>query len=658
MPIMFSIVSARRDRLFGWAVILLAAVAVSIGVQQYTIYGRSTVRHFLSYEQVQLAEALERPSFSPLFLQEAQYTAGEETVWTPEERRAAYYQEHGLDELEAGRYIEPTYTVERTVRPQGMPYAIEVIRIDLNEKLSLTANLYRPYQLSSKTPLLLHPLGCGSRLFQNTEVASPQKLAASFASAGAMVMVMGDLCDNRGFVSGDYVDESFAQGSLYTAGTPFQSSSISNLTWINNLDFLLSRYQFDQSKIAITGYSRGGQITRQVAALDQRIQYIAPVATRTRPYVPFEEFKVNPSNNSPYRFFYDPGTPRDVLASTSSTPFQRFQREGLEYMLLDRKDYHVVLAQEDMGTFESEMQDTLAFMRQANPSISASYEMIPGDHNYDASKRARVYEHLVPLLGLAQPQPEDSLPMLEAVELTSSADYLQQPLNDFYGQLAQEYLERSKSQVKGAADPDSLATLFRIGGRKAGTFVRLNSNTLGGVRTTLLRYDTAEGVSLPLVEVTPPNHKRTVLVLTSRFYPTDIEAAVDSGARVIVVPMLGLGPFRALEASTNNVSIRLNNFGSSFTALHVQILDDVLARYGKTVNVLQTNDTEAGILLTVYRALRPAVAVKVPADLESQFELVGQSNAPSPFLMVYGIVQVFDPLHLYQQLLNTQTAAL
>lgn len=175
----------------------------------------------------------------------------------------------------AGLWPAPPRTA---LEPQHGPrqtfdgYSVETVAIESLPGFYLTSNLYRPLHLSGRAPGLLNPHGHskGGRL-EHTIISSTPARCISFARQGYLAFAY------------DMVGYNDARQIPHHFGTPrdwlWGLGALGLQLWNNvrALDFLLSLPEVDPARVGCVGESGGATQTFLLAAIDERLRYVAPV---------------------------------------------------------------------------------------------------------------------------------------------------------------------------------------------------------------------------------------------------------------------------------------------------------------------------------------------------------------------------------------------
>jgi dienelactone hydrolase len=166
-------------------------------------------------------------------------------------------------------------------------FTVEKLCFQSEPHLYVTANLYLPKHLSAPAPAILYL--CGHTAVVSNDVSYGNKTAYQhhgiwFARNGYACLVLDSLQwgEIRGHHRGTY------DGSRWWwVDRGYTPAGVETWNAIRALDYLDSRPEVDHARVGVTGRSGGGAYTWFVAALDERVKAIAPVAgiTDLRNYV-------------------------------------------------------------------------------------------------------------------------------------------------------------------------------------------------------------------------------------------------------------------------------------------------------------------------------------------------------------------------------------
>ncbi len=158
-------------------------------------------------------------------------------------------------------------------------FTVEKLHFQALPHLYVTANLYLPKNLTNPAPAILYVCGHGRVIVNGVSHGSKaggyQRHGAWFARNGYVCLTidtvsMGEI---MGIHRGTYSEKMWWWNSRgYTV------AGVEAWLAIRALDYLCSRPEVDKERLGMTGRSGGGSYSWTVAALDDRIKVVAPVA--------------------------------------------------------------------------------------------------------------------------------------------------------------------------------------------------------------------------------------------------------------------------------------------------------------------------------------------------------------------------------------------
>jgi dienelactone hydrolase len=179
-----------------------------------------------------------------------------------------------LDPWPARGDLKPVIT--GTVEGDG--YIVEKLQFQSSPGLYVTANLFRPREVTKPLPAVLYV--CGHSLVVKDGISLGGKThyqhhAAWYARHGYVCLVIDtiELGEIRGEHHGTYnKDEWYWPARGYTSAGPEAWNGI------RAIDYLVTRPEVDPKRIGVTGRSGGGAYSWWIAALDERVACAAPTA--------------------------------------------------------------------------------------------------------------------------------------------------------------------------------------------------------------------------------------------------------------------------------------------------------------------------------------------------------------------------------------------
>jgi acetyl esterase/lipase len=157
-------------------------------------------------------------------------------------------------------------------------YTIEKLHFQSSPALYVTANLYVPKDLKVPAPAVLYVCGHGNVVVDRVSYGSKvyyQHHPAWFAEHGYVCLILDtlELAEIRGEHHGT---SRLNQWWWQTLG--YTPAGIECWNAMRAIDYLQSRKEVDPKRIGVTGRSGGGATSWWVAAADERVQCLVPVA--------------------------------------------------------------------------------------------------------------------------------------------------------------------------------------------------------------------------------------------------------------------------------------------------------------------------------------------------------------------------------------------
>ncbi len=191
----------------------------------------------------------------------------------PELRREAA-EMLGLDPMPERTELRPVITG----RLEEDAFTVEKLYFQSRPHLYVTADLYLPRRLAQPAPAILYL--CGHTLVLTNGVSCGNKTAYQehglwFARNGYVCLVVDTLDSGeiRGIHHGTY-----SEGMWWWNARGYTPAGVETWNAIRALDYLAGRPEVDATRLGVTGRSGGGAYSWFLAALDDRVKVIAPVA--------------------------------------------------------------------------------------------------------------------------------------------------------------------------------------------------------------------------------------------------------------------------------------------------------------------------------------------------------------------------------------------
>jgi len=169
-------------------------------------------------------------------------------------------------------------SVQTTGRLELDDIIVEKLHFQSSPGLYVTANLYRPKEISGPLPAVLYVCGHGQVKEGGVSLGNKthyQHHPAWFARQGYISMAIDTI--QLGEIEGIHHGlHRFNRWDWPSRG--YTPAGVEAWNSIRAVDYLVSRSDVDASRIGITGRSGGGAYSWYAAAVDERIQVVAPVA--------------------------------------------------------------------------------------------------------------------------------------------------------------------------------------------------------------------------------------------------------------------------------------------------------------------------------------------------------------------------------------------
>jgi len=157
-------------------------------------------------------------------------------------------------------------------------FLVEKLHFQASPGLYVTANLYLPKGLKNPAPAILYLCGHSQQITNNTSFGNKtgyQHHGEWFARNGYVCLVIDTL--QLGEIQGLHHGTRHL-GLWWWNARGYTPAGVEAWFGIRALDYLCSRPEVDGERIGITGRSGGGSYSWTIAALDDRVKVVAPVA--------------------------------------------------------------------------------------------------------------------------------------------------------------------------------------------------------------------------------------------------------------------------------------------------------------------------------------------------------------------------------------------
>jgi hypothetical protein len=180
----------------------------------------------------------------------------------------------GLDPMPPRSALHPVITGKN----EEKDFTVEKLYFESVPHLYVTADLYLPKPLTNRAPTVLYL--CGHTEVISNGVSYGNKAAYQhhgiwFARNGYVCMVVDTL--QYGEILGHHRG-TYDEGAWWWNSRGYTPAAVETWDAIRALDYLDSRPEVDTNRIGVTGRSGGGAYCWFLAAVDERVKVIAPVA--------------------------------------------------------------------------------------------------------------------------------------------------------------------------------------------------------------------------------------------------------------------------------------------------------------------------------------------------------------------------------------------
>lgn len=180
----------------------------------------------------------------------------------------------GLDPMPERTPLQPVVTG----RIDHEEFTVENLHFQSRPQLYVTANLYLPKHLKEKAPAILYVCGHAKAVKDGVSFGNKTKYhhhGAWFARNGYVCLVIDTL--QLGEIEGVH-HGTYRQNMWWWNARGYTPAGVEAWNSIRAVDYLVARPEVDADRIGVTGRSGGGAYSWFLAALDDRIKCVVPVA--------------------------------------------------------------------------------------------------------------------------------------------------------------------------------------------------------------------------------------------------------------------------------------------------------------------------------------------------------------------------------------------
>lgn len=159
---------------------------------------------------------------------------------------------------------------------QGDNYTVDMLHYQSRPRLYVTANLYRPKNVTKgqRLPAVLYVCGHSGR-GRNGNKTAFQSHGIWFARHGYICLMLDTL--QLGEIASIH-HGTYREGRWWWHSRGYTPAGVECLNGIRGIDYLIGRPDVDTKRIAVTGISGGGAATFWIAAADERVKVVVPVS--------------------------------------------------------------------------------------------------------------------------------------------------------------------------------------------------------------------------------------------------------------------------------------------------------------------------------------------------------------------------------------------
>src|SRR6266704_3129444 len=487
-------------------------------------------------------------------------------------RRRAYLRERMLNDL--GGFPERTPLNARVVGVLQRPgYRIEKVIFESQPHFYVTANLYLPTTGHPPYPAILFPLG-----HEPGGKTNPtwQQMLGSLATKGFVALTWDPIGQGERLQIYDEdlreskVGDSTTEHTVVGAQCLLIGDHLARYTiWdgMRALDYLLSRKEVDPARIGLTGNSGGGTHTAYIAALDDRIQVVAPSCYITS-----------------WHLMLDTIGPQDAEQT-----FPLWLQEGFDYpdylYAFAPKPYLLLSAIRDFFPIAG-ARETFAEAQKVYSAIGAREKlgMFEADdgHGYNKTRRLAAYDWFSRWLKGARdtdPEPQIEMATPEELRCTPTGQVSTSLGGESVFTLNQKRLAQLKtSRLTRPADlPGKVREVIRYEPLSGPLQVTsYGTITRSGYRIEKLIYESEPGIVIPALLYVPDAgaSKKAALLMVSgdgkAASTAEAEQFATSGTVVLSIDMRGTGETRVdTDMNSRESDHYFGDFSDIMTALLV-----------------------------------------------------------------------------------------
>ena len=410
----------------------------------------------------------------------------------------------------------------------GAGYTIRKLRYEGYPGLWVPALLYEPDQLGEKAPAVLNPNGhhAGGKAMDYKQARCINLAKRGMLALNTEFLGMGEL---RADVDHNRI------AHLDLCG--IAGIGVFYLLMKRGLDVLLAHPKADPERIGMTGLSGGGWQTALLAALDERVKVIVPVAGHSA---------VWQRRGCIEDIGDQEQCPADLCTVADYDALSALFAPRPTLLIYNRHDDCCFQTRRTRKSIYEPIRPVFALLG-ARDNIALHDNTDPGTHNYERDNRRQLYKFLNRHWGLETP--DDDLPYRDELQTEETLAVGLPSDNATLLSIAQAALCKLRERKRKARDPaaarQALASLLKLPQWKnralqeVGTAQKRKDGT---IQHYLLHLD--DTWTLPLTEYTPPRPRGIELVIADGgrgALAGPLATALAQGRRVIVADIFATG---------------------------------------------------------------------------------------------------------------------
>lgn len=413
----------------------------------------------------------------------------------------------------------------------GAGYTIRKLRYEGYPGLWVPALLYEPDQLGEKAPAILNPNGhhAGGKAMDYKQARCINLAKRGMLALNTEFLGMGEL---RADVEHNRI------GHLDLCG--IAGIGVFYLLMKRGLDVLLAHPKADPERVGMTGLSGGGWQTALLAAIDERVKVIVPVAGHSA---------VWQRRGCIEDIGDQEQCPADLCTVADYDALSALFAPRPTLLIYNRHDDCCFQTRQARKSIYEPIRPVFALLG-ARDNIALYDNTDPGTHNYERDNRRQLYKFLNRHWGLKTP--DDDLPYRDELQ-TEEALAVGLPLDNAtllsIAQAALRTIRKRKNKARPpAAARQALASLIKLPQWKNRLLQEVGSaqkRKAGTIQHYLLHLD--DTWTLPLTEYTPPRPRGLELIIADGgrgAVAAPLTTALAQGRRVLVADIFSTGELR------------------------------------------------------------------------------------------------------------------